>query len=152
MKLDLDAFARVVRDTPLVSIDLIVRDPEGRVLLGMRNNPPARDHWFVPGGRILKDERLDTAFSRITRDELGVETPRRTAKLLGVYDHLYPDNMCGEPGYGTHYVVLAYELSLALPPDALPGDQHNDSRWFFVDELMRNGDVHSNTKAYFRTT
>jgi colanic acid biosynthesis protein WcaH len=35
-----------------VSIDLIVRDADGRVLLGLRNNRPARDWWFVPGGIV----------------------------------------------------------------------------------------------------
>jgi len=150
VNLEADAFARVVRATPLVSIDLIVRDTEGRVLLGMRNNPPAQHHWFVPGGRILKDERLDTAFRRITRDELRSETPRHEARLLGVYEHVYPDNFAAEPGFGTHYVVLGYELSIALPLDSLPGDQHRDYRWFSVEELMRDTEVHSNTKDYFR--
>ena len=63
---------QVVRHAPLVSIDLILRDAQGRVLLGLRENEPARGLWFVPGGVIRKDETLDAAFSRIARNELGV--------------------------------------------------------------------------------
>jgi hypothetical protein len=42
---------------PLVSIDLIIRDNADRVLLGLRNNEPAKGYFFVPGGIILKDCR-----------------------------------------------------------------------------------------------
>ncbi len=143
-------FAHVVRHTPLISIDLIIRDADGRILLGLRTNRPAQHRWFVPGGRILKDERVNEAFRRITRMELGVEIRRQQATFLGVFDHLYPDNFSGENGFGTQYVVLGHELRLDLPTDTLPADQHRDYRWFTVDELLRDDDVHENTKLYFR--
>src|SRR3954466_13792753 len=49
-------FADVVRLAPLVSIDLVIRDPDGDVLVGLRTNAPAKGFWFVPGGRIRKNE------------------------------------------------------------------------------------------------
>jgi colanic acid biosynthesis protein WcaH len=54
----------VIRLAPLVSIDLIIRDNADRVLLGLRNNEPAKGYFFVPGGIILKDEPLPEAFAR----------------------------------------------------------------------------------------
>jgi hypothetical protein len=39
---------------PLVSFDLIIRDPDGRALLRLRTNDPAKGFYFVPGGRILE--------------------------------------------------------------------------------------------------
>ena len=45
-------YLRVVRDAPLVSVDLIVRDAQGLVLIGLRQNRPAQGSWFVPGGVI----------------------------------------------------------------------------------------------------
>jgi hypothetical protein len=53
-----DDFAFIVRNAPLVSIDLIIRDPEHRVLLGRRVNEPAKGHYFVPGGAIRKNETI----------------------------------------------------------------------------------------------
>jgi colanic acid biosynthesis protein WcaH len=70
-QLEAESFAAVVRLTPLVSIDLIVRDRQERVLLGRRTHPPARGWWFVPGGRIRKDERLSDATARLLAEELG---------------------------------------------------------------------------------
>ncbi len=56
-------FSTVIRSTPLVSIDLILTRPDGAVLVGRRQNEPAKAYWFVPGGRIRKDERLDAAIA-----------------------------------------------------------------------------------------
>jgi colanic acid biosynthesis protein WcaH len=142
-------FAHVIRHTPLASIDLVVRDPEGRVLVGLRSNKPAQGSWFVPGGRVYKDERLDVAFARITRSELGIEIARREAEFLGVYEHLYDDNALDEPGVTTHYIVLAYEVRVDPATLALPNAQHDRFRWLTPDELRRDTLVHENTRAYF---
>ena len=42
-------FANIVRLTPLVAIDLIVRSPEGKVLVGRRTNEPAKNSFFCSG-------------------------------------------------------------------------------------------------------
>ena len=61
---------------PLISIDLLVQNEHGEYLLGLRNNRPAQGYWFVPGGRVLKNETLDGAFKRLTFEELGIELKR----------------------------------------------------------------------------
>ena len=58
-------FATVVRSTPLVSLDFIVENSRGEFLLGKRTNRPAQGYWFVPGGRVQKDETLEAAFERL---------------------------------------------------------------------------------------
>ncbi|SRR5260221_9220751 len=146
-----DDFANVIRLTPLVAIDLIVRGPDQRILVGRRINEPAKGLLFVPGSRISKNETRSAAFLRITQEELGVEVPIEQARLLGVYDHIYPTNRFGEPGYGTHYVVLAHELHLALNSAALPKDQHGEYFWLTPAQLLASPAVHKTTKAYFRT-
>jgi colanic acid biosynthesis protein WcaH len=144
-----EQFLEVVARAPLVSIDLVVRDGAGRVLLGLRRNAPARGWWFVPGGAIRKNETLDIAFGRICRNELGRELRRNDSRLLGVYEHFYPENADDRPGFGTHYVVLGHELSLGEAPSP-PPDQHSVYRWLEPAELLNTADVHENTKAYFR--
>lgn len=145
-----EEFANVIRLTPLVAIDLVVISPEGRVLLGRRTNEPARGRLFVPGSRISKNETMAAAFLRITREELGRQVPIEQSRLLGVYEHLYPTNRFEQPGYGTHYIVLAHELRLTLDPATLPKDQHAEYLWLLPAELLASAEVHENTKAYFR--
>ena len=144
-------FMSVVQHAPLVSIDLLVHNPQGQVLLGWRNNRPASGHWFVPGGRVLKDERLDDAFLRLTQAELGTALPRQQAQWHGVYEHFYSDNAGGEPGFGTHYVVLAYRLQLdETQLAALPvGEQHARYCWLSPADAAQHPQVHSHSRDYF---
>jgi len=71
MYLDTKTFKTVIASTPLIAIDLIVVNERKEILLGKRLNQPAKNYWFVPGGRILKNETLDNAFKRLTLTELG---------------------------------------------------------------------------------
>jgi colanic acid biosynthesis protein WcaH len=143
-------FERVVRFTPLVSIDILVRSKDGHVLLGRRKNEPARNSFFVPGGRITKNESLEAAFKRITAAELGVQRELRQARFIGVYEHVYKENVFGKEGFGTHYVVLAYELVLTEAPASWPTQQHEDYFWKTEQEVLDWPAVHEYTKAYFR--
>ncbi len=143
-------FERVVRFTPLVSIDIVVRSKDGHVLLGRRKNEPARNSFFVPGGRITKNERLEDAFKRITAAELGVQLELDQARFIGVYEHIYKENFFGKEGFGTHYVVLAYELTLTEAPESLPTQQHEDYVWKMEREVVDWPAAHEYTKAYFR--
>ena len=95
----------------------MVNHAQQRILVGLRRNEPAAGFWFVPGGVIRKNETLDAAFARITHAELGRSTARRDATLLGVYEHHYRENFLRTPGIGTHYVVLAHELSIDDAPE-----------------------------------
>lgn len=146
--LDKTQFRQIVAATPLISIDLIVRNELGQVLLGRRLNRPAQGFWFVPGGRVRKDERLNDAFWRLTEEELGIAVSRDIARFLGPYEHFYTDNFSGED-FSTHYVVLGYEMVWQGEQDALPLSQHDQYRWCSVNELLQDPSVHQHTKDYF---
>lgn len=151
MFLDGETFRTVVASTPLVSIDLVVRNHEGHILLGQRLNRPAKGFWFVPGGRIYKNERLDEAFNRITQTELGQAFPRYQARLLDIYEHFYDDSVFGEPATApdTHYVVIGYQLDITAEVVLSPPEgQHDAYRWWDPQEMALSADVHSNTRAY----
>jgi len=148
-KIGREDFIRIVEKTPLVSIDLVTKNSEGQYLLGLRTNEPAMDWWFVPGGRVGKGERLSEAFKRITQDELGEELDIEDAKFLGVFEHIYETNFAGEPGFGTHYVVLAHEVTADVRLGELPKDQHSQWRYFTVEELLKEERVHEYTRNYF---
>jgi len=145
--LPIETFKTVIQSTPLVSIDLIVRNPNGKILLGKRTNRPAKDFWFVPGGRILKDETFEQAFNRLVQVELGLSNQQVT--FLGTYQHFYEDNFSAD-AFSTHYVVLAYEMSISVDIASLPIEQHNEYLWFNEQDLLTNKSVHEHTKWYFQ--
>lgn len=148
--LNREEFTQIVRLTPLVSIDLILRDRDGYAMLGLRNNEPAKGTYFVPGGVIRKDEKIAQAFARILKGETGLEIPITNTRLLGAYEHFYATNRFDEKGYGTHYVVLAHELRLQSRPDIRLDDQHRQLVWWTPDQILARAEVHDYTKAYFR--
>ena len=101
MKIDKKHVLEIIEATPLVSIDLVIRNPSNKVLLGKRNNRPAMGYWFVPGGRIFKNETINQALKRISEVELGQDLSTKAPSLLGAYDHIYEDNFLNVKGINT---------------------------------------------------
>lgn len=143
--LDTQTFLTVVEHAPLVSIDLVVCCGQ-QILMGKRINQPAAGYWFVPGGRIYKDETLAQAFRRISSLELDKACEIDDARLLGAFTHQYDNNFAGVAGISTHYVVLAYRLDLDLNLSALPKLQHQAYRWIAAANPLK---VHPNSQTYF---
>lgn len=146
--LPLEIFKTVISSTPLISIDLIVTNKEGDVLLGMRTNRPAKGYWFVPGGRIQKDESMASAFKRLTLNELGKEFDIAQAKLMGPFEHFYRDNVTSDD-FSTHYIALGYRLVVDDTQLVLPTEQHSQYTWMSINELLEHRDVHTHTRWYF---
>ena len=127
----------VIRLAPLVAIDLIIHNDRDEVLLGLRRNEPAKDCYFVPGGMILKNERLAQAFARLVEHETGHAGGLDDARLIGVFEHFYDSNRSGRAGYGTHYVVLGYELKWSSTAAPRPDDQHSELRWWPIPKRAK---------------
>jgi colanic acid biosynthesis protein WcaH len=138
-------FREVVKHTPLIAIDLVITDPTGAVLMGWRENEPAKGTWFVPGGRIRKDEKMADAFERIIRTETGLVRSLTDSRFGGVYEHLYSTNRFGDSGFGTHYCVLAYLLRFSERPRVMIDSQHSKVEWLTPSSTG----IHPYSHAYF---
>ena len=147
MFLNKEVFKTVVGSTPLISIDLVVRNPLGDILLGKRNNRPAQGYWFVPGGRIMKGEAMNAAFSRLCKEELGLCSDIKAANFLGPFEHFYEDSIFGS-AVSTHYVVLGYEIEAEISLANLPNSQHHEYDWFSIEEMAKAENVHRHSKWY----
>jgi len=145
-----DDWFHIVKHAPLISIDLVIINQNNQVLVGLRNNEPAKNVWFVPGGIIRKDERIEAAFQRITTNELGHSIEYSAFDLLGMYEHHYSTNFAKIEGVSTHYICLAHKHTLKENILITPDDQHTEFQWMNITDLLSHDDVHDNTKAYFR--
>jgi colanic acid biosynthesis protein WcaH len=141
-------FKHLVKHAPLFAIDLVVLNDKNQILLGQRKNAPAKDYWFVPGGRVFKNESLEQAFKRISKTELGLEVERQQAWLLGLYDHFYQDSVFGE-GIDTHYINATHLIKLDNTQIAdLPTEQHQSYRWQNITEIEQDETVHKYSKVF----
>ena len=143
--LDNQTFKIVLNSTPLISIDLIVKK-DNKILLGKRINKPAQGYLFSIGGRVYKNETIDSAMMRIAKNELNIEL-KLMPRFIGVFEHFYDDSIYQD--VSTHYVNLAYEIEIKEELN-LPTEQHNEYQWLTIAELLKSEQVHRYVKDYFK--
>ena len=143
--LDDQTFEVVISSTPLISIDLLVKK-DNKILLGKRINKPAQGYLFSIGGRVYKNETIDSAMMRIASNELNISL-KLTPSFIGVFEHFYDDSIYED--VSTHYVNLAYEIEIEEILN-LPTEQHNEYQWLTIDELLKSKQVHQYVKDYFK--
>ncbi len=69
--------------TPLLTVDCVVLDGEGRVLLIRRGRPPFAGAYAFPGGFVDVGETVENAARRELMEETGVKAGKLA--LVGVY-------------------------------------------------------------------
>lgn len=106
--------------TPALTTDCVVFDPEGRVLLVRRKNEPFVGCHALPGGFVEIGETVEAACRREVREEAGVEVGNLT--LVGVYSDPKRDPR-------GHTVSIAY--ATLLPAAAVPraGSDAASAEW-----------------------
>lgn len=133
-----DDWETIVESVPIPSVDLVVVH-DGALLLAKRKNEPAKGEWFVPGGRIRKNESIADAVHRVADEELGVTVSIETR--LGAYDHFYDVSDVGD--VSKHYVAHGFVVTTDGDQFSLD-DQHGDVRLF----TSNPGDLHDYVQAY----
>ena len=136
-----DEWATIVRNVPLVSVDLVVRT-DGGVVLAKRRNEPAKGEWFVPGGVVRKHEEIEKAVHRVAREELGVSVT--IDRRLGAYEHFY-ETADVEATDGKHYVAIGHVVT-ATGEIRVADDQHDAVEIF--EPPFDGLDLHPYVAAY----
>jgi len=146
-KLNQQDFLNVIKNTPLFSIDLVIVNEKREVLYGLRKNKPARGWWFVPGGRIYKNETLDNAFRRISAEELDFPLEIEAGTLLGLFEHLY-ENSIADAQTSTHYINAPYLVFCQKHDITPPLLQHSSYRWVAIENIQMDPDIHCYSKTF----
>lgn len=98
-------YQEIHKNMPITCVDIILKTLEYGFILIKRNKEPAKGQWWLSGGRIFKDERLEDAAKRKVKEETNLEV--RTLKKVGVYETIFKEDPFGH-GKGTHTINICY--------------------------------------------
>lgn len=153
-KLEIQDFIQIIKNTPLIAIDLILENENKEILVGYRKNNPAKNYWFVPGGRIFKNESFEKALIRILKEETGIKHFEANYTIYNVFDHMYDTCFLHDnPSYtSTHYVVISVKMTVLKDSFCLEHgkDQHSIMNWMSISDILARKDVHPYTQQYFK--
>lgn len=125
-RLPRERYTEFIAAMPEACVDVVV-EHEGRVLVGRRENEPARGEWFWPGSRLFKGEALADAVHRVAEDELGIAVT--VEEQLGANGHFW-ESSAQSADVSRHTVVVVYRATpVADDPDPGGDDQHSAFRW-----------------------
>lgn len=68
-----DLFYYVSRITPMVNVDLLIKDENRRTLLAWRDDEYSGKGWHILGGIIRFKETFETRIKKVAETEIGVE-------------------------------------------------------------------------------
>jgi colanic acid biosynthesis protein WcaH len=114
--IDEPLYSEIKTKIPLPCVDLLVVY-KGQLLLMLRNNAPAKDLWFTPGGRVYKGETLEQAAQRLLKEETGL-TPL-TFDQKGVMTHIWPQVQ----------TVTVFYVVTVVGQDVTMNDEHRAYKW-----------------------
>ena len=66
-----EVFFFISRLTPMVNVDLLIKDENGRTLLSWRDDSFAGAGWHVPGGIVRFKEKLEERVQKVAETEIG---------------------------------------------------------------------------------
>ncbi len=90
-------------ERPVLTVDALIENEEGKILLIKRGVTPFKGLWCLPGGKVDSGERVEAALEREIVEEVGVRIGIR--ELLGVYSD--PDR---DPR--GHFVSVVYHATI----------------------------------------
>jgi len=88
----LSIYKKILAEMPIATVDLLV-ETSGGFLVVKRKNQPAKDGWWIPGGRIKKWESVEQAAVRKAKEEMSIDA--KVVRFIGVYDLRFPEGPFG---------------------------------------------------------
>ena len=112
---------------PVAGVGVVIRDPQGRLLIIKRGQGAGKGLWAVPGGKVRWGETWREAAVREAREETGLDV--RIGPVAWVGEAVGP----GDPP-AWHYALVDFWAE-AVGGRLQAGDDAADIRWVSLDEI-----------------
>ena len=133
-KIPSELYKQIMENVPICCIDFVVLH-QGKVLLTFRNDEPAKGKWWIQGGRLLKNERIEDAVRRKAREEIGVDV--KLVRRTGTYEYFCRRGHFPDFATGVHDIAICYLVEPASTNFNLDS-AHSQYRW--IDHIEKDLD------------
>lgn len=145
-----DIFLLATRITPMVNVDLLIKNEKNQTLLTWRDDRYSMPGWHVPGGIIRFKETMAERVLAVARTELGAEVEFVPVPLV-INELIHPERK--ERG---HFISILYKCRLSSIPDeslAFHGGVPRTGQWMWHEKCPDNIiSVHEIYREYIALT
>jgi len=111
-------FYFIGRNTPLINVDLLIKNPEGSILMTWRDDEHCGKGWHIPGGIIRFQEKIEDRIKKVAMSELGISVSNQN-NFLEMNQIIVPGKK-----ERSHFISMLYECELNISPfDILENNQ-----------------------------
>jgi ADP-ribose pyrophosphatase YjhB (NUDIX family) len=107
-----ELFYYVSETTPLINVDLLIKDAQGRTLLTWRDDQFYGPAWHIPGGIIRFKETMESRIHQVALRELQAQVRFHTTPVC------VTELMNAERDVRGHFISLLFACELTSLPDA----------------------------------
>ncbi|MFJ2868287.1 NUDIX domain-containing protein [Kitasatospora sp. NPDC087314] len=116
---------------PVVDVHVIVRTPDGKILLSQRGGPYGHGQWHAPSGKLDPGEKPATGAARELWEETGLTVDPDHLQLAYTVLHRQDPTILR---LGLFYLATAWKGE----PENREPDKCLDLRWFAEHELPQD--------------
>ncbi|MCK4781625.1 NUDIX domain-containing protein [Candidatus Parcubacteria bacterium] len=120
-------YKKIIHNIPLCCIDIVVK-MNNSFLLIKRTEEPVKNKWWSPGGRVLFNEKLETAVKRKLKDELNIKRIKNI-EFLGTQEMKFKKGDFGKPVFCISNVFLV-EIDKKQADNIQIDNTSSEFRWF----------------------
>jgi ADP-ribose pyrophosphatase YjhB (NUDIX family) len=114
--IDARLYKKIVEVMPIPTVDAITTYKK-KFLLLLRNNSPVKDNWWLPGGRIMRNENFDMAVLRQLYEETDLKGWIK--RRVGVINQIFPE---------VHTISIYYHVEVD-DDEVILNEEHREYRW-----------------------
>lgn len=131
-----EVFYFVSRVTPLVNVDLLIKNDNGHTLLTWRDDDFHGPGWHIPGGIIRFKETAEARIQKVALNELGVMVNAESTPMA------INELMAKDRDERGHFISMLYRCTLSMPPAfvemAYKGGVVKSGQWMWHDMCPNN--------------
>jgi colanic acid biosynthesis protein WcaH len=143
-----EIFLFTSRITPMINVDLLIKNESNHTLLTWRDDGYSPPGWHIPGGVIRFKETAAGRIKAVARAELGAEVTFRP-EPLAIKEIIHPARATRG-----HFISMLFRCTMSSPPDEslrCSGIPRQD-QWMWHDGCPRDIlDVHAMYREFIES-